>query len=93
MTAHTKVAGAAPAGQTLVDELARAREHLERRAEANHIICQWRDELRTKIRRNQLRFELIGLCPDEHEQLVNEVAEYKRLCRAIDWSPAGRRRG
>jgi hypothetical protein len=93
MTADTKVAGAVPAGQTLVDELARAREHLERRAEANIVISEWRDELRRRIQRADLEAELIGLDEVEHQALHDEVQRYKRLCRAIDWSPAGRRRG
>jgi hypothetical protein len=76
----------------LADELASVRRHLEHRAATNAIISEWRDELQTRIRRNQLRYELIGLSADEHDQLVNEVGEFKHLCRVLSWSPAGRRR-
>jgi hypothetical protein len=80
-----------PDKQALLDDLAAARQHLEYRGEANIVIAEWRDELRTRIRRNRLRQELIGLPDEEHDALVHEVAEYKRLCAAIGWSPAGRR--
>src|SRR6478672_3980719 len=76
----------------LVAELARARHHLERRAEANLIISEWRDELRRRIQRADLEAEFIGLDADEHQALHDEVQRYKRVCRALGWSPAGRRR-
>lgn len=77
--------------QDLVAELAAARRHLEYRGEANIVIAEWRDELLKRIRRNRLRQELIGLPDEEHDAIVAEVGEYKRLCAAISWSPAGRR--
>ena len=39
----------------------------------------------------ELKFELIGFNAAEHDALVDEVNEYKRLCAAVGWSP-GRRR-
>ena len=81
------------AQKQMLDELAAARRHLELRAEANEVIAAWRDELAVRIARIRLKAELIGIDDDEHDALVAEVAEYKRLCRAIDWSPAGSRRG
>jgi hypothetical protein len=91
MTAHTKVDGAGSAGARL-DELAAVRKHLEYRGEANIVIAEWRDELRKRIRRNRLRQELIGLPDEEHDAIVAEVGEYRRLCAAIGWSPSRRRR-
>lgn len=71
-------------------ELAAVRKHLERRAEANQIISSWRDELRAKLARARLKHELIGLHSEEHDCLVAEVGDFKRLCRALGWSPSGR---
>ena len=90
MTVHVKRPSVAEQ-QDLADELAAARRHLEHRAEANEIIAQWRDELRARIARGRLKFELIGFNAAEHDALVDEVNEYKRLCAAVGWSP-GRRR-
>jgi hypothetical protein len=39
-----------------------------------------------------LKAELIGMHADEHDALVAEVQEYKRLCAALNWSPSGRGR-
>jgi hypothetical protein len=91
MTIHIK-RGTATKQQELADELAAARRHLERRAEANNIVADWRDELRRRLARTNLKAELIGIPADEHDALVNEVAEFKRLCAALGWSPQGRRR-
>jgi hypothetical protein len=77
--------------QTLAD-LARARQHLEWRAEANDIVADWRDELRKRVARTSLKAELIGISAEEHDALVDEVAEFKRFCAAVGWLPAGRRR-
>jgi hypothetical protein len=50
------------------------------------VVIAWRDDLRARIARAALRFELIGGF-DEAEQtaLEIEVEEFKRLCRAIKW--------
>ena len=54
-TINSTLSEATPEAQHLLSELAAAREHLEYRAEANDVIAQWRDELRTRICRNRLR--------------------------------------
>lgn len=46
-------------------------------------IADWRDDLRTRIDRACLRFELIGLDPDEQEQLEDEVEQFKRVCKRM----------
>jgi hypothetical protein len=74
----------------LVKELAAARQHLEMRAEANEVIAAWRDELRVRMARSRLKAELIGIDDEEHDALVAEVGEFKRLCAALRWT--GRRR-
>ena len=51
------------------------------------IFAYWRHDLTCRIHRAQLRFELIGLDPNEQDQLVAEVAEFKRACRAAAWRP------
>jgi hypothetical protein len=70
----------------LAAELKAARQHLERRAEANAIIAQWRDELRHRLARARLKFELIGIPSEEHDAIVAEVSQFKRLCRALGWT-------
>jgi len=72
--------------EQLAAELAALRQHLERRTEANTVIAEWHDELRVRIARARLKFELIGLDTDKHEALVSEVADFKRVCRAIGWT-------
>jgi hypothetical protein len=71
--------------EQLAAELAAVRKHLEQRAEANQIISSWRDELRAKLARARLKHELIGLHSEEHDCLVAEVGDFKRLCRALGW--------
>jgi hypothetical protein len=80
-----------PDKQALLDELARVREHLERRAAANEIISLWRDELRVRAQRMHLVAELVGVSAEEQDALHDEVQRYKRTCRALNWSPSGRR--
>jgi hypothetical protein len=50
------------------------------------LIADWKDDLRSRIDRARLRFELIGLGPDEQEQLEDEVQQFKRVCAYIAWS-------
>ena len=71
--------------EQLAAELAAVRKHLEHRAEANLVISQWRDELRTRLARARLKYELIGLEDEEHAALVAEVHDFKRLCRILGW--------
>ena len=49
------------------------------------LIVKWRDELRSKISRAMIRFELIGLTDAEWDALLTEVEEFKRLCRTISF--------
>jgi hypothetical protein len=48
------------------------------------IIATWVHDLTTRIQRAQLRFEFIGLDPDEQDQLQHEKAELLRLCTVLD---------
>ena len=90
MTMHVKRRAEPERREQLLDELAAARQHLEMRAEANEVIAAWRDELRVRIARSRLKAELIGIDDNEHDALVAEVGEFKRLCTALGWT--GRRR-
>ena len=91
-TINSTLSEAAPKAQHLLTELAAARQHLERRGEANIVIGEWRDELRRRIARTNLKAELIGITAEEHDAIVAEVDKFKRLCRALGWSMAARRR-
>jgi hypothetical protein len=53
------------------------------------VIADWQDDLRSRIARATLRFDLIGLDPSEQEELEAEVQEFKRVCRGLSF---GRRR-
>jgi hypothetical protein len=46
-------------------------------------IADWRDDLRSRIRRAHLRFEFIGLDAQEQEALAVEVAAFKRVSTAL----------
>ena len=76
--------------QAIRDELAAARRHLERRAQANHVMILWRDELRARLARADLCIELIGLPDGEHDALRDDVAAFTRCCRALGWYPNSR---
>jgi len=73
--------------QDLIDDLARARLHLERRTEDLTIIADWRDDLMVRIARARLRAERIGLPSDEQQALEAEVADFVRYCRVLGWNP------
>ena len=47
------------------------------------IIADWKQDLRARLRRAQLRHELIGLDPEEIVQLGTEAAEFGRLCAVL----------
>jgi hypothetical protein len=49
-------------------------------------IADWQDDLRSRIARAMLRFDLIGLDPIEQEELEAEVQEFKRVCRGLSFS-------
>jgi hypothetical protein len=48
-------------------------------------IADWQDDLRSRIARAMLRFDLIGLDPNEQEELEAEVQEFKRVCRGLSF--------
>jgi hypothetical protein len=48
----------------------------------------WASDLRRRIWRARLQFELIGLDPEEQDLLVDEVKRFKRVCRALRWGRA-----
>jgi hypothetical protein len=48
-------------------------------------IADWQDDLRSKIARATLRFDLIGLDPSEQEELEAEVQEFKRVCSGLSF--------
>jgi hypothetical protein len=56
---------------------------VEHRIRDLETIADWRDELSAKIRRAELRFEFIGLDPEEQEQLDAEVEVFKRVCSCL----------
>jgi hypothetical protein len=47
------------------------------------VIADWRDELHAKIRRAQMRLELVGLDHEEQDLLADEVQAFKQLCSAL----------
>ena len=49
------------------------------------VIADWQDDLRSRFARATLRFELIGLDPDEQKELEAEVKEFKRVCRGLSF--------
>ena len=56
---------------------------LERLTDDLEVAADWRDELSIKLRRAQLRFELIGLNDDERDALEAEVEECKEVLRCL----------
>ena len=59
-----------------IDKLARHTDDLA-------IIAGWKDELIARIDRAQMRFELIGLDPEEQDLIADEVQTFKQLCLAL----------
>jgi len=51
-------------------------------------IRSWASDLRSRIWRTRLQFELIGLDPEEQDLLVDEVKRFKRVVRAMRWGRA-----
>lgn len=47
------------------------------------VIADWRDELHAKIRRAQMRLELVGDNHHEQDLIADEVLAFKQLCRAF----------
>jgi hypothetical protein len=48
------------------------------------VIADWKQELLNKIERTKLIFQLHD-CNTDIEPLLEEVAAYKRCCRALSW--------
>jgi len=79
---------AKPENQALLDELAEARRHLERRTFVNETMCNWRDELQCRITREELRVEACGF--DAPISLSDEIAHFRRTCSYFGWRGASR---
>jgi hypothetical protein len=61
-------------------------DSMELHGEALEQIATWREDLTVRIRRAQLKFQLIGL---EHAEdaLERETAEFNRCCKVLGWRP------
>jgi len=64
-----------------------AAELQERHHEALVIMADWQDDILCRQRRLDLRAELIGIEPEEDEQLEAEVEQFKRCCRVLTCRP------
>jgi hypothetical protein len=67
----------------LLRQLEEARAQLDARTEQLNTIADWAVDLRKRIARERLRFELVGLDSDEQDRLVAEVKAFKRVCREL----------
>jgi hypothetical protein len=47
------------------------------------LIADWRADLTTKIKRAEMRFELVGLDQDQTNQIAEEVAAFKKVCHCL----------
>jgi hypothetical protein len=47
------------------------------------LIADWQDDLRARIARTRLRFELIGVSPEAIISLAEEADDFKRCCHAL----------
>lgn len=56
---------------------------LEKLTDDLEVAADWRDELSIKLRRAQLRFDLLGLHTDEREAIEAEVEECKEVLRCL----------
>ena len=50
-------------------------------------IADWLDDLRSRIDRAHLRFQVFGLDPEEQEALEAEVLKFKQVCAALCGDP------
>ena len=50
-------------------------------------IADWLDDLRSRIDRAYLRFQVFGLDEEEQEQLAAEVLKFKQVCAALCGDP------
>ena len=70
---------------TPLRQLEAAPQRLDRHVATLEIIAAWRDELRKRLARAELADANVDI-----DGLADEVALFKRLCRAIGWT--GRKR-
>jgi hypothetical protein len=75
MTAHEQVQTGADAAKVVAPDI----EILE-------TIAAWKEDLRARIRRAELRFELLD-AEFDFSDLQEEVADFVRACRAVMWRP------
>jgi hypothetical protein len=47
------------------------------------IIADWQDDLSMRMKRAQLRHEMIGLSPEEIIELGDEARDFTRLCKVL----------
>jgi hypothetical protein len=80
----TEAAGAdrAKSHEIIADDMA----DLERLVDDLEAVADWKEEIAAKIRRAQLRFDLVGLDQGEVEGLTAEVRNFNRLCLALGQS-------
>jgi hypothetical protein len=53
--------------------------------QALEIIANWREDLTIRLRRADLKLELIG--GEDDVALAFEVEEFKRCCKVLGWRP------
>jgi hypothetical protein len=46
-------------------------------------LCDWRDDLVSRLRRAELCFQTIGLSEERRAELIHEAEAFKRVCRAV----------
>ena len=50
-------------------------------------IADWKDDLKAKLERAQLCFQVFGLEPEKQEALEAEVHKFKQVCAALLGNP------
>jgi hypothetical protein len=59
----------------------------ENHLQALEQMAAWREDLTTRLRRSELKFQLIGLDQEEQDKLAAESDEFGRCCRVLGWRP------
>jgi hypothetical protein len=67
----------------LLRQLEEARAQLDARTEQLEIVADWSVDLRKRIARERLQFELVGGNSDEQLLLADEVKAFKCVCTAL----------
>ena len=62
-------------------------EDLRRLTRDLSTIADWLDDLRSRIERAHLRFQVFGLDEEEQEHLTAEVHKFKQVCAALCGNP------